>query len=141
MTTYQANNETIHINDKFGLITDNQLIITKGSKKSKVPFDSINKVNLIKRRVFYLNTILLLLSISVFIYSFFVLKSEKLFLFYGLLFIGIALFIFSIVHKFYIYKLIIKEKDKTLIEIKTTQINRKSIKEFYNAIVQKVPKK
>jgi heme/copper-type cytochrome/quinol oxidase subunit 3 len=141
MTTYQANNETIHINDKFGLITDNQLIITKGSKKSKVPFDSINRVNLIKRRVFYLNTILLLLSISVFIYSFFVLKSEKLFLFYGLLFIGIALFIFSIVHKFYIYKLIIKEKDKTLIEIKTTQINRKSIKEFYNAIVQKVPKK
>lgn len=141
MTTYQANNETIHINDKFGLITDNQLIITKGSKKSKVPFNSINRVNLIKRRVFYLNTILLLLSISVFIYSFFVLKSEKLFLFYGLLFIGIALFIFSIVHKFYIYKLIIKEKDKTLIEIKTTQINRKSIKEFYNAIVQKVPKK
>lgn len=141
MTTYQANNETIHINDKFGLITDNQLIITKGSKKSKVPFNSINRVNLIKRRVFYLNTILLLLSISVFIYSFFVLKSEKLFLFYGLLFIGIALFIFSIVHKFYTYKLIIKEKDQTLIEVKTTQLNRKSIKEFYNAIVRKVPKK
>lgn len=141
MTTFQANNETIHINDKFGLITDKQLIITKGSKKSKVPFDSINRVNLIKSRVFYLNTILLLLSISVFIYSFFVFKSERLMLFYGLILIGIILFVYSIVHKFYTYKLIIKEKDKTLIEIKTTQINRKSIKEFYNAIVKKMPKR
>ena len=141
MTTYQANNETIHINDKFGLITDNQLIITKGSKKSKVPFDSINRVNLIKRRVFYLNILLFLLSASVFIYSYFMFNSERLFFFYGLILIGIALFVYSIVHKFYTYKLIIKEKDKTLIEIKTTQINRKSIKEFYNAIVQKVPKK
>ncbi|GAB3724948.1 hypothetical protein [Flavobacterium koreense] len=141
MTTFQANNETILINDKFGLITDNQVIITKGSKKSKVPFNSINRVNLIKSRVFYLNILLLLLSISVFIYSFFVFKSERLFFFYGLIFIGIVLFLYSVVHKFYTYKLIIKEKDQTLIEVKTTQLNRKSIKEFYNAIVRKVPKK
>lgn len=141
MTTFQANNETILINDKFGLITDNQVIITKGSKKSKVPFNSINRVNLIKSRVFYLNILLFLLSASVFIYSFFVFKSERLFFFYGLIFIGIVLFLFSIVHKFYTYRLIIKEKDQTLIEVKTTQLNRKSIKEFYNAIIKKIPKK
>jgi hypothetical protein len=68
-------------------------------------------------------------------------NSERLFFFYGLIFIGIVLFLYSIVHKFYTYKLIIKEKDQTLIEVKTTQLNRKSIKEFYNAIVRKVPKK
>jgi hypothetical protein len=141
MTTFQANNETILINDKFGLITDKQVIITKGSKKSKVPFNSINRVNLIKSRVFYLNILLFLLSASVFIYSYFMFNSERLFLFYGLIFIGIVLFLYSIVHKFYTYKLIIKEKDQTLIEVKTTQLNRKSIKEFYNAIVRKVPKK
>ncbi|GAA4048886.1 hypothetical protein [Flavobacterium chungnamense] len=141
MTTFQANNETILINDKFGLITDNQVIITKGSKKSKVPFNSINRVNLIKSRVFYLNILLFLLSASVFIYSYFMFNSERLFFFYGLIFLGIVLFLYSIVHKFYTYKLIIKEKDQTLIEVKTTQLNRKSIKEFYNAIVRKVPKK
>jgi hypothetical protein len=141
MTTFQANNETILINDKFGLITENQVIITKGSKKSKVPFNSINRVNLIKSRVFYLNILLFLLSASVFIYSYFMFNSERLFFFYGLIFIGIVLFLYSIVHKFYTYKLIIKEKDQTLIEVKTTQLNRKSIKEFYNAIVRKVPKK
>ncbi len=141
MTTFQANNETILINDKFGLITDNQVIITKGSKKSKVPFNSINRVNLIKSRVFYLNILLFLLSASVFIYSYFMFNSERIFFFYGLIFIGIVLFLYSIVHKFYTYKLIIKEKDQTLIELKTTQLNRKSIKEFYNAIVRKVPKK
>lgn len=141
MTTFQANNETILINDKFGLITDNQVIITKGSKKSKVPFNSINRVNLIKSRVFYLNILLFLLSASVFIYSYFMFNSERLFFFYGLIFLGIVLFLYSIVHKFYTYRLIIKEKDQTLIEVKTTQLNRKSIKEFYNAIVRKVPKK
>ena len=141
MTTFQANNETILINDKFGLITEKQVIITKGSKKSKVPFNSINRVNLIKSRVFYLNILLFLLSASVFIYSYFMFNSERLFFFYGLIFIGILLFLYSIVHKFYTYKLIIKEKDQTLIEVKTTQLNRKSIKEFYNAIVRKVPKK
>ena len=141
MTTFQANNETILINDKFGLITDKQVIITKGSKKSKVPFNSINRVNLIKIRVFYLNILLFLLSASVFIYSYFMFNSERLFFFYGLIFIGIVLFLFSIVHKFYTYRLIIKEKDQTLIEVKTTQLNRKSIKEFYNAIIKKVPKK
>ena len=141
MTTFQANNETILINDKFGLITEKQVIITKGSKKSKVPFNSINRVNLIKSRVFYLNILLFLLSASVFIYSYFMFNSERLFFFYGLIFIGIVLFLYSIVHKFYTYKLIIKEKDQTLIEVKTTQLNRKSIKEFYNAIVRKVPKK
>ncbi|MFY7740587.1 MAG: hypothetical protein ACOVQC_08725 [Flavobacterium sp.] len=141
MTTFQANNETILINDKFGLITDNQVIITKGSKKSKVPFNSINRVNLIKSRVFYLNILLFLLSASVFIYSYFMFNSERLFFFYGLIFIGIVLFLYSIVHKFYTYRLIIKEKDQTLIEVKTTQLNRKSIKEFYNAIIKKIPKK
>lgn len=141
MTTFQANNETILINDKFGLITDNQVIINKGSKKSKVPFNSINRVNLIKSRVFYLNILLFLLSASVFIYSYFMFNSERLFFFYGLIFIGIVLFLYSIVHKFYTYRLIIKEKDQTLIEVKTTQLNRKSIKEFYNAIIKKIPKK
>jgi len=141
MTTFQANNETIQINKKFRFITDNQVIITNGSKKNKVPFSSINKVNLIKSRVFYLNILLFLMSIFIFVYSFFVFKSGQLLLFYCLILIGLLLLIYAAVHKFYTYKLIIKEKDKSIIEVRTTQINRKSIKEFYGAIVQRIPKK
>lgn len=141
MTTFQANNEIIHFDDKFGLITENQVIITKGSKKEKINFNSINRVNLIKSRVFYLNILSFVLSISVFIYTFFIFKSERLLLFYGLIFIGIALLAYSVMHKFYAYSLIIKEKDQSIIEVKTTQMNRKSIKEFYYAIVKKIPKK
>lgn len=141
MTTFQANNEIIHFNDKFGLITENQVIITNGSKKNKVNFDAINRVNLIKSRVFYLNILSFISSISVFIYTFFIFKSERLLLFYSLILIGIVLLVYSIVHKFYAYKLIIKEKNQSIIEVKTTQMNRKSIKEFYSAIVSKIPKK
>ena len=52
MTTFQANNETILINDKFGLITDNQVIITKGSKKSKVPV-SYTHLDVYKRQLLH----------------------------------------------------------------------------------------
>ena len=141
MTTFQTNNEIIHFDDKFGLITENQVIITKNSKKYKVNFETINRVNLIKSRVFYLNIISLLLSLSVFGYTFSILKSERLVLFYGLILIGILLLIFSFIHKFYIYKLVIKEKNHSTIVLKTTQINRKNIKEFYKAIISKIPKK
>jgi len=94
MTTFQANNETNLINDKFELINYKQVIITKGFKKSKVLFNSINRINLIKSSVFYLNILLLSLNASVFIYSYFMFNSESLFIFYGLIFIGIVLFLY-----------------------------------------------
>ena len=141
MTTFQANNEIIHFDDKFGLITENQVIISKGSTKNKVNFDSINNVNLIKSRVFYFNFIAFILSLSVFVYTFTIFKSERLEFFYGLILIGIFLLIYSFIHKFYIYKLVIKEKNHSTIVLKTTQINRKNIKEFYKAIISKIPKK
>jgi hypothetical protein len=40
-----------------------------------------------------------------------------------------------------LYKIVIKEKDNSIIEFQTTQMNRKSIKEFYSTIVKRIPKK
>ena len=46
MTTFQTDNQVILFSEKFGLITDNQIIINSGSQKNKVSINSINKVNL-----------------------------------------------------------------------------------------------
>jgi hypothetical protein len=52
MTTFQENNENIHYHRKFGFIINNQVIITIGSEKNKIQIAAINKVNLIKSKVF-----------------------------------------------------------------------------------------
>jgi len=141
MTTFQTDNQVILFSEKFGLITDNQVIINRGAQKNKVSINSINKVNLFKIRAFHSNIISFLFSLSVLIYAYIMFKSEQIYIFYGLVIVGLIFLAFSFLHKFYIYRLIIKEKDNSIIEVKTTQINRKCIKEFYNAIVKKMQKK
>ena len=81
------------------------------------------------------------MSISIFIYTFFFLKSEIVEMYYSLIFASLVLLVFSLIHKFYLYILVIKEKDHEPIELKTTQIHRKCIKEFYYKIVKQVPNK
>lgn len=141
MTSIQTENDTVLFSKKFGLITDKQLIINQGAKISKINFSAIYKVNLIKRRVFYFNITLFLLSLAVFAYTYFYLKSEKVEMYYSLLFIGIVIMIYSIIHKFYDYRIVIMEKDNSSHEIHTTQLHRKSIKEFYTSIIKRIPKK
>ncbi len=139
MTTFQLDNNVVHFNKKFGIITNKQVIITKGTDQNKININSINNVNLIKRRVFYLNLLLLLMSISIFTYTLFFLKSEIVEMYYSLIFVSMVLLLFSLIHKFYMYVLVIKEKDHEVVELKTTQIHRKCIKEFYYKIVKQVP--
>ena len=139
MTTFQTDNQTIHFSEKFGLITDNQVILTKHNGQNKIRIDSIDKVNLIKRRVFYSNMVLFLLSLCVFAITYFSFESEKIQMWISTLVFGVILLVYSLLHKFYFYKIVIKEKDNSIIEFQTTQLNRKCIKEFYSTIVKRVP--
>jgi hypothetical protein len=141
MTTFQADNQVIHFSEKFGLITENQVILTKLNGHNKVRIDSIDRVNLIKRRVFYSNLALFLLSMCVLSFTFFYIESEKKQMYISLIIFGVLLLVYSLIHKFYLYKIVIKEKDNSIIEFQTTQMNRKSIKEFYSTIVKRIPKK
>lgn len=140
MTTFQTDNQIIHFNEKIGLITENQVILTKLNGHNKIRIDSIERVNLIKRRVFYSNLALFLLSICIFSFAYFFFESEKIQMYVSVIIFGVILLIYSLLHKFYLYKIVIKEKDNSIVEFQTTQMNRKCIKEFYNMILKRIPK-
>lgn len=130
--------EIIHSDKKFGFITQSKLMLTKD--KASILFESIEKVNLIKYRVLYTNLLLMFLSSAILFSSFFWLRFGKTII-YSFIFIGLSILIFSIQHKFYFYRLVIKEKNETTHIIKTSQFNRKCIKEFYFLVVSKVREK
>lgn len=140
MTTFQTDSEIVLFSKKFGLITERQIILTNGTSQNKVNFDSINRINLIKKRVFYINTILLVASLILYTYIYFSIKYHPKEFLIGLALLGTLLLVYSLIYKFYNYKLVIKEKDNSIIEVKTSQLHRKCIKEFYNAIIKKIPK-
>ncbi|MES2747296.1 MAG: hypothetical protein V4648_02895 [Bacteroidota bacterium] len=133
--------EILHFDKKFGIITHNKVILTNGnSKQDKIDFDAIEKVNLIKYRVIYTNVALLAVGLSVLTASFFYWNSEKIAVLL-LLLLGITLLIYSITHKFYYYRLVIKEKNRALHTVKASQLDRKYIKQFYFSIVKNSTKK
>jgi len=135
MTTLQTDNQVIHFSKKFGFVTENQLILTSGSR-NKIRLDSIDRVNLIKRRVFFYNTLLFMISLSIFALTYLYFEAERMEYYLCLGAFGLIILVYSVIHKFYQYRLIIKEKDHSIIELKTTQRHRKSIKEFYATIVK-----
>lgn len=140
MVAIETKNDIVYFDKKFGYITHNQLIITKGSKKNKIYINSIKRVNLFKSRVLLSNLICFLTSTSLLLYVYLYLKSNKNITFYSLIVTGIVLLVYSFIHKFYIYKLVIKENNDAVVEIKTTQIYRDQIKDFYKTILNKIPK-
>lgn len=140
MTSEDTKNDPIYFDRKFGYITENQLIITNGSKKNMVYINSIKRVNLFKSRLLLSNLICFLSSTSLLLYVYFYLKSDRNIIFYSLIVVGLLLMCYSFIHKFYIYRLVIKENNDGVVEIKTTQINRTQIKDFYKTILKKIPK-
>ena len=140
MTVYRTDNQIIHFNKKFGFITDNQIILTNRAAQNKIRIDNIDKIDLLKRRIFYSNVILFSLSVGIISFTYFFFESEKKQMYITLAFLGIVLLAYSLFHKFYHYKIIIKEKDNSIIEVKSNQINKKNIKDFYNTIAKMVRK-
>lgn len=136
MSASLINNEILHFDKKFGIITQNKVILTKGtSKQEKIAFDAIEKVNLIKYRVLYTNILLLTLSLTILASSLLHWHPEKIIIQFFIL-LGILLLVYSIRHKFYYYRLVIKEKNTSLHTIKASQFDRKQIKKFYFSIVK-----
>lgn len=130
--------EIIKYNKRFGIVTKNQLLIYGGSNP-KIYIDSINKVKLIKNRVFYTNFTFLSLTIvsTIFLYSYLeihiAVKSV-------ILLFSLVMLIYTFIHKFYLYKIVIKLNNDELYTMKATQIHRKCIKEFYFAIYERIKK-
>lgn len=141
MTKFETDQHILFFSEKFGLITEKQLILTNGKKLSKIKIDSIDKVSLHKHRVFYFNSLLFILSASIFTLIYLFYESEKMELYLSFIVIAILILVYSIMHKFYSYKIIIREKDRSIFEIQANQLNRKKIKEFYSSIVKHLPKK
>ena len=140
MTRFETDQHLLFFSKKFGLITEKQLILTNGKKLNKIKIDSIAKVSLLKHRVFYLNSLLFIVSAGIFTLIYLFYESEKMELYLSFMVIAILILVYSIMHKFYSYKIIIKEKDRSMFEIRTNQLNRKRIKEFYSTILKHIPK-
>lgn len=133
--------EDVKYNKKFGIITNQQLILNSGKlHQNKIYFESIKKINLVKERVFYTNLSFLSLSI---------LSATLLYLYFEIhlgLKIALTIFslitlIFSAIHKFYLYRIVIKLNNNEKQVIKATQIHRRCIKEFYYVIFEAVKRK
>ncbi len=123
----------LEYNKKFGIITSNQLLINNG--KTNINIKYINKIKLIKYRMYYGNLLLLLLSMC-FLSTLFLNLN-----YYNKVLIGViafVLFIASTIHEFYCYKIIIKLNNNEVHTINTTQIHKKCIKKFYYIISDKV---
>lgn len=132
--------DDIKFDKKFGIITDKQIIINAGNEiENKISISSISKVKLIKKRVFYTN--LAFLTTSIFAAVFLFINTEiHLFITVTLGLLSIASLVYAFIHKFYFYKIVIKLNNNTQHSLKTSQLHRKKIKEFYYAIFVKVKK-
>lgn len=132
--------EIDHFDNKLGLITKNQVIIYKKDRHEKIDLKSVNKVKLVKERVFYFNLILVITSgFSFYLcYHFY----HKQSIISSVMFIlGGSTLLYSFYHKFYNYIMIIKEKDEKVHELRAPQSDRNNIKEFYFRVAKKTRKK
>jgi hypothetical protein len=132
--------EILIIDKNFGVITENEVVLSKKNNQKNINFDIIKKVKLIKQRIYLSNLLLIILSVNLLIIAY------KLFTYnyiisIGLIAIGIYCLIMSIYHKYYKYKLVIIENDNAIHKIETKQSNRDSIKDFYYTIANKISKK
>lgn len=132
-------NDIIHHDKKLGMITKKEVILYIDNHEERIGFESIHNVKLIKKRIFIINTLLLLGSGIVFYLTYFFyhihsIASSVLFI------LGFSGFLYSFYHKYYRYTIVIKEKDKKVHELKTTQMHRDSVKKFYFKIAKKIGK-
>lgn len=135
------NDNSLLLSNKFGRITAGRVVLfCEEGKSETVSFESIEKVNLVKYRVLYTNGILLVFSLTLLIGSFLGWHPQKPSI-YFLLISGIGMFFYALTHKFYHYKLIVKEKNDAIHSVKTNQFRRKCIKDLYHSLVRYAFKK
>ncbi|MBL7886815.1 MAG: hypothetical protein JNJ52_08710 [Flavobacterium sp.] len=140
METPNDQNDIIHLDEKLGFITQNQVVLYKNNREEKIDIQSVSKVQLVKKRIFNLNLLLLCGSLIVFYLTYFFYHIHSVFA--SFLFIGgISIFLYSFYHKYYNYTIVIKEKNKRVHELKGSQVDRESIKVFYFKIAKRANKK
>lgn len=140
METAINDHEIIHHDKKLGFITKNEVILYHKNREEKIDIQSVNNVQLVKTRVFYFNLALLVGSVVIFYFTYFIYPLHSI-IASGLFIGGCSTLLYSFYHKYYHYTIVIKKKDKKIHELKTTQVNRENIKKFYFKIAKRVSKK
>ena len=140
MNTAINEQDIVHHDKKLGIITQNQLILYIGNREEQIDIQSVNNVQLIKKRVFRLNLFLLVGSLVVFYFTYFFyhMHSVVALLFFA---VGLFAFLFSFYHKNYNYTIVIKEKNKTTHQLRAKQVYRENVKKFYFKIAKRISKK
>lgn len=139
MESSTNNIEISHFDNKLGLVTQHQVILYKKDHHEKIDLQSVNKVKLIKERVFYFNLLLVVGSCISFYLTYHFYNKESVIA--SVLFVlGASTLLYSFYHKFYNYTMIIKEKNEKIHELKAAQSERKNIKELYFRIAKKTRK-
>jgi hypothetical protein len=129
--------QTLPHESRFGTVTKKEVILNEKSVQSKIQLENINQVNLIKKRFLFSNILLMILSLSLLVYTFFKLNASKE-ITLSLSVVCGFLFVIALNHKFHFYKLIIKEKNNAIHVVSTHQIHRKGIKELYLSITKTI---
>ena len=129
-----SSSDIILFDKNIGIVTPNQIIIGDGKDQKRIDIDSINKVILVKNRVFFTNIILTFISISFMGSTHVFFRDHKVEIYYGLLFIGTLTLLYAIFHKFYIYKIGFMKKKKMVYEFNASQFKKENIKEFYSCV-------
>lgn len=132
--------DIIHHDKKLGFITKNEVILYKKDREEKIDIQSVNNVQLVKTRVFYFNLLLLIGSAIIFYFTYFIYPLHSI-LASALFVAGCSTLLYAFYHKYYHYTIVIKDKDKTTHQLKTTQVNRDNIKKFYFKIAKRVDRK
>lgn len=136
----ENHSEVIHFSRNFGFITTNKVILKHDKTEEKIALDTIDCVNLIKYRVLYTNTVLLFLGLGLLAGSLANWHPDKLTIHF-LILAAVVILVYSFTHKFYYYRLVIREKNKSTHTIKVSQFKRRSIKNFYHSIIRNTSKK
>ncbi len=122
--------EIITYDKKFGLLTNNEIILSLKKGNKKIALENINHVSLNKKRIYFSNALLFVAGVAI-LYFTRQIFNEYSFASYGLLGIGVYLIVSAFLHKFYYYHFVVTESNYTVHKITTPQWNREKIKEFY----------
>jgi hypothetical protein len=139
MKTSTPTIDSIVYYNAFGCITNFEVILYNKKNKEKIDFESINNIRLIKERVFYYNLLFFVISLLLF-YIGYLFYTIYLTVSLGLSITAGLILLYSYFYKFYFYKMIIKEKNNKIYEIKTSQNKKEDIKKLYNYIANKIKK-
>lgn len=131
-------NDGLHFfNKNIGVVTANDVILTKSRNQETIAIQNIEKIELVKKRDYILNLILFAFSLAILIYSYFYINHNQI-IKTTIFLTGILILSFSYIFTKTNYILKIVDLNRKIHTLKTSKKNRKEIKKFYFTISKKL---